>query len=192
MENTNEYEYGNKLNDDWINNFEKSDKLYQDFYKDDVYYANLQFIYLNRSNEIDKIKQETFLMTIPNMISREEIIGILKKNLIEDDKRYTLLSILRYNIILDVEDVKNFVIKKNSLLLTDNFLSVIKNIDAISFKKTINMFHDLNELIFVLHEKTRVVNTNNNNTNDTNYNNITKKIYLKNTNKKTIRKQYKD
>lgn len=192
MENTNEYEYENKLNDDWINNFEKTDKLYQDFYKDDVYYANLQFIYLNRSNEIDKIKQETFLMTIPNMISREEIIGILKKNLIEDDKRYTLLSILRYNIILDVEDVKNFVIKKNSLLLTDNFLTVIKNIDAISFKKTINMFQDLNELIFVLYEKTRVMNMNNNNTNDTNYNNITKKIYLKNTNKKTIRKQYKD
>ena len=192
MENTNEYEYENKLNDDWINNFEKTDKLYQDFYKDDVYYANLQFIYLNRSNEIDKIKQETFLMTIPNMISREEIIGILKKNLIEDDKRYTLLSILRYNIILDVEDVKNFVIKKNSLLLTDNFLTVIKNIDAISFKKTINMFQDLNELIFVLYEKTRVMNMNNNNTNDTNHNNITKKIYLKNTNKKTIRKQYKD
>lgn len=192
MENTNEYEYENKLNDDWINNFEKSDKLYQDFYKDDVYYANLQFIYLNRSNEIDKIKQETFLMTTPNLISREEIIGILKKNLIEDDKRYTLLSILRYNIILDVEDVKNFVIKKNSLLLTDNFLTVIKNIDAISFKKTINMFQDLNELIFVLYEKTRVMNMNNNNTNDTNHNNITKKIYLKNTNKKTIRKQYKD
>ena len=100
----------------------------------------MQFIYLNRSNEIDKIKQETFLMTTPNLISREEIIGILKKNLIEDDKRYTLLSILRYNIILDVEDVKNFVIKKNSLLLTDSFLTVIKNIDAISFKKTINMF----------------------------------------------------
>ena len=185
MENINEYE--NKLNDDWINNFEKTDKLYQDFYKDDVYYVNLQFIYVNRSNEIDKIKQETFLMTIPNLISREEIIGILKKNLIEDDKRYTLLSILRYNIILDVEDVKNFVIKKNSLLLTDNFLTVIKNIDAISFKKTINMFQDLNELIFVLHEKTRVINTSN-----TNYNSITKKIYLKNMNKKTIRKQYKD
>ena len=25
-----------KLNDDWINNFEKTDKLYKDFYRDDL------------------------------------------------------------------------------------------------------------------------------------------------------------
>ena len=30
----------NKLDDDWINNFEKTDELYQDFYKDDLYYIN--------------------------------------------------------------------------------------------------------------------------------------------------------
>ena len=46
----------NELNDDWINNFEKTDKLYQDFYKDDLYYVNLKFVYLNRENEIEKIK----------------------------------------------------------------------------------------------------------------------------------------
>ena len=27
----------NELNDDWINNFEKTDKLYQEFYKDDLH-----------------------------------------------------------------------------------------------------------------------------------------------------------
>ena len=74
-----EIEY-NKLNDDWINNFEKTDKLYQDFYKDDVYYTSLRIIYVNRKNEIEKIKEETFLMTSPNTISREEILEILKKN----------------------------------------------------------------------------------------------------------------
>ena len=36
-----ELEY-NKLDDEWINNFEKTDKLYQEFYKDDVYYINLR------------------------------------------------------------------------------------------------------------------------------------------------------
>ena len=44
----------NELNDEWINNFEKTDKLYQDFYKDDLYYVNLKFVYLkvlNLSNE---------------------------------------------------------------------------------------------------------------------------------------------
>jgi hypothetical protein len=45
-----------KLNDDWINNFEKTDKLYQDFYRDDLYYINLKFLYVNRENFIEKIK----------------------------------------------------------------------------------------------------------------------------------------
>ena len=44
-----------ELNDDWIKTFEKTDKLYQDFYKDDLYYIHLKFCYVNRSNEIEKI-----------------------------------------------------------------------------------------------------------------------------------------
>ena len=38
-----------ELNDEWINNFEKTDKLYEDYYKDDLYYVNLKFIYLNKN-----------------------------------------------------------------------------------------------------------------------------------------------
>jgi hypothetical protein len=180
-----------QLNEDWIINFEKTDKLYQDYYKDSLYYTNLQFIYVNKDNEIDKIKQEPFLMSSPNFISREEIIGILKKYAIDDDKRYTLLSILRYNITLDTEDVKNFVIKEDPSSLCENFFTVIKNIDAIYFEKTINMFQDLNDLIFILYEKKNVIDKRN-------LNNITKRVYLNrinnlntyktNSHKKTIRK----
>ena len=35
-----------ELNDDWITNFERNDKLYQDFYKDDIYYVNLKCVYV--------------------------------------------------------------------------------------------------------------------------------------------------
>ena len=86
--------YNNNLDDEWINNFDKIDNLYKDFYKDDIYYIHLRILYINRNNEIDKIKNETFLMTKPNNITREEIIEILKKKSTDDKKRYTLLSIL--------------------------------------------------------------------------------------------------
>ena len=43
-----------ELNDDWIAEFERNDKLYQDFYKDDIYYINLKCVYVNRDNEIDE------------------------------------------------------------------------------------------------------------------------------------------
>ena len=174
----------NELNDDWINNFEKTDKLYQDFYKDDLYYVNLKFLYINRSNEIEKIKEESFLMSRPNYISREEILQILKNSVTDNDRRYSLLSILKYNITLDADDIKNFVFYPNE---ERNFLKVIKNIDAISFEKTINMLQDLNDLILLFYEKTQELKKPNVNT-------TTKKVYIRSlsSHKKTIKKQYKD
>jgi len=174
----------NKLDDDWINNFEKTDKLYEDFYKNDLYYINLKILYINRENEIEKIKQEPFLMSRPNYIYREEILQILKNSIIDGDRRYSLLSILKYNITLDSEDVKNFVLNPNE---ERNYLKVIKNIDAIPLEKTINMLHDLNDIIFIFYEKSKELK-------EVNANSSTKKIYLRSlsSNKKTIKKQYKD
>jgi hypothetical protein len=175
----------NNLDDDWINKFEETDKLYKDFYKEDLYYINLQILYINRENEIEKIKQESFLMSKPNYISSEEVIEILKKNSIDDDKRYTLLSILKYNITLDPDEIKSYLINgENSYR---DYLSIIKNIDTITFEKSINMFHDINDLILIFYEKSLQIK-------ESNLNNTTKRIYLRslNSHKKTIKKQYKD
>ena len=149
MDNTN-INY-NKLNDDWINEFEKTDKLYQDFYKDDLYYINLKYVYINSNNEIEKINQETFLLSGSNKLTREEMLKILKRSRVVNNLNYSLLSILRYNICIDALDIKHFLLYPTEF---DKYLSVIKNIDAISFEKTISMFQDLNELIFLFYEKT--------------------------------------
>lgn len=170
-----------KLDDEWINEYEKIDKMYQDFYKDDLYYVNLIVIYINRENEIDKIKQESFLLSKPNQILREEIIQILKKNSTDNDKRYSLLSILRYNIILEPEDLKLYLCNGENM----NYLSIIKNIDAITFSKSISMFHDLNDLILIFYEKSKELK-------QPSANNNTKKIYLNASAKKTIKKRYKE
>jgi len=172
-----------RLDDDWINNFENTDKLYKDFYKDDLYYVNLRVIYINRENEIEKLKQESFLMSKPNNITREEILEILKKNSIDNDKRYSLLSILKYNIVLEPDEVKLYLNNGNG----EEYLSIIKNIDGVVFNKSINMFHDLNDLILIFYEKSLELKK-------PNANNTTKKIYLRSltSNKKTIRKRYKD
>ena len=89
-----------ELNDEWVKNFQKIDDLYKDFYKDDIYYVNVKIVYVNRKNEIEKIKQTPFLMSKPNCICREEILGILKRSALEDNRKYFLLSILKYNILL--------------------------------------------------------------------------------------------
>jgi hypothetical protein len=172
----------NKLNDDWINNFEKTDKLYQDFYKDDIHYINLKIIYVNRSNEIEKIKQESFLMRNPNILSREEVLQILKRSINSDDRMYSLLAILKYNINLDADEIKNFILYSEE---HSEHLTVVKHIDSINFDKTINMLQDLNDLILILYEKSTELKHINTNT-------CTKRIYLHSKNKKTIKKRYKE
>jgi hypothetical protein len=176
-----EFEYNN-LDDEWIRKFEDTDKLYNDFYKDDVYYINLRIIYINRDNEIDKIKHESLLTQYPNKISQEQIFEILKKNALEDDTRYSLLSILRYNINLEPNEIKNYLLNGEN----NKYLSVIKNIDTITYEKTINMFQDLNDLIIIFYEKSTDLKKRESN-------NSTKKIYLRSlTHKKTIKNRYKD
>jgi hypothetical protein len=173
------------LDEEWINEFDKTDKLFQDFYLDDIYYTEIHFIYININNDIEKIKEDNFLLSRPNYISREEIIGLLKRNTIVNNKKYSLLSILKCNITLKPEEIKNFLKSSNLTDYLDNFLVPIKNIDAITFEKTINMFQDLNDLLFIFYEKS-----------DEEFkrslNNATKKVYLnqKPKHKNGTRKQY--
>jgi len=104
-----------------------------------------------------------------------------------------LLSILKYNITLDADDIKNFLLTPDLSSYNEKFLTVNKHIDSIFFEKTITMFQDLNNVYFIFYEKPKDgINRD--------LNSITKKIYLdiisnknpnKKANKKTIKKQYK-
>lgn len=167
----------NNLDDKWIKEFENSDKLYKDFYKDNVYYINIHFIYVNKMNEIEKISNEQYLLSIPNILFHYELIKILKMYSVIQKTRYSLLSILRYNITISPDEITNFI-KINSDEWNSNYISVIKNLNDIKFDKTINIFQDLNELIILFYEKNI----------EQNKNNYTKKIQLNKKHKKTIRK----
>jgi hypothetical protein len=172
-----------KLDDKWIKQFAESDKLYLDFYKDDVYYADIHFVYVNKKNEIVKINQESFLFNNKNYILRDELVGLIKRNSTVDSVRYSIMSILKYNITLDPIDIKRFVCGEDD---DTSYMIPVSNIDTIKYDKTINMFQDLNDLLIVLYEKPVA-----------NPNNSTRKIYLhaksKSKDKTTegTRKQYK-
>lgn len=148
------------LDMDWIAKFENIDNSYNIFYLDDVNVIRVKYVYLNKSNEIEKIRQENVILPIPNYLSREEVVRVIKQNC---SSTYRLLSILRYNINLDPADIKTFFMKNN---YEDTFLKSITSIDAIIWDATISMFQDLNELIFFFYEK------------DVSQNNKTRRILL--------------
>ena len=167
------------LDSKWIEDFQSQDKEYEKYYKNDLRHIKLHCIYVNANNEIERIKKEVVHLRSVNYVSREEIIGILKRNSISNNKRYSVLSILKYNIDIEPSDVPFFLMDTSSSSSSSSFLTSIKNIDAIQLNQSINMFSSLNNLFIVYNEKVMLENNNNNN-NNTNIHthNTTKKIYI--------------
>ena len=171
-----------QLDSKWIEDFEIQDKKYESFYTEDINHINFHCIYVNRNNDIEKIKEEKLLMKTPNYISRDEMIGILKKNSIINNKRYIVLSIVKYNINLEPSDINFFL--KPSKHLDSTFLTSVTNIDAIPLEKSISMFQDLND-IFIIFSETIEKSTKI----DTKSINNTRRVYInkRNGRKKTLR-----
>ena len=141
------------LDTKWIEEFESVDNNYKTFYTEDIMHIKFHYVYVNKENNIDKVKEETVLLRTPNYISREELIGILKKNNRISDTNYTVLSILKYNIDIEPSDVSYYIKSNIEHDEAYDFLKSVKNIDAIPLNKSISMFQDLNDIIIIFYEK---------------------------------------
>jgi len=171
----------NMEDDSWIKEFEKKEELYQDFYADDIFFTKLHFIYIDRENAIEKITEENFLMSVKNQIERHELIQILKKATLVDGNKYSLLSILKCNIQITQDNVKNFLSSNDLSDYYDDFVTPVKNIDTIYFEKSINMFQDLTDLVFILYKEESTYSQN-----------TTKRVYISKLNKKQKNKTKKN
>lgn len=118
------------------------------YYADDVYYVKLQVIYVNLDGDITRIMHRTLLLSHPNCISSDELLQILKQYSYNHGKPQTLVSILKYNITLQPEDITQSVPN-----FDDTELTVESNMKSITFEQSINMFHDLNEITIIYREK---------------------------------------
>jgi hypothetical protein len=153
----------------WI---EQTDNEYKMYYAEEISFIIVHYIYLNSHNEIEKIKEDKILLKIPGTILRDELLSIIKHNLLFNEMKYSLMSILKFNIDLEPMHLNTFL-KNHTECGT---LQSIKNIDTIKFHKSISMFHDINNLFILFYPKT-----------NSNINNKTKKNTNANANKKTKR-----
>lgn len=188
------------IDSSWLEEFENLDKEYKDFYTEDLSFIKLHCVYINKNNEIEKISEEKILLRTPGVLYKEEMIGLIKHNVYCNNIKYSLLSILKFNINIDPIYLKTFLKNKNKNkieLLGNNFLQSVKNIDTIKFDKCISMFHDLNDLFILFYDKSMNTTIHNRTSESshgyTNYMNHTKKIFISpNTFKKTKRNGFKD
>lgn len=160
----------------WIQEFESIDYNYKKFYNEVVCDIKICSIYVDKNNNIENVKQETLELSRENVITKEEIIKIIKQNSVNQKKRYTLLSLLKYNFDLDASNVIHYL--KQLQPKRDDYLTLVKNIDNIPLNSTVNMMQDLNTIFILFYEK------------NVTSNNTTKKVYINN-HTKTKKKQLK-
>jgi hypothetical protein len=150
----------------WINELEKENELYNDFYLEKTDNINLNIIYINKNNNIQYIKKDKYFLN-KHQILKDDLLYLLKKNTIYRDNKYKLLSIIKYNIDLQPENVKDYILNSKKY----NFFHLCKTIDNIEWNDSITLFKDINSLYLLYYEKT-------------NSNNSTKKIYINKKKKK--------
>jgi hypothetical protein len=170
----------------WLQEFENIDNEYKNYYSEELQFIKIHSIYVDKDNSIEKIKEEKVLLKSPGILQKEELLGIIKHNSFSNEFKYSLLSILKFNINILPENLNTYLRSKNENI-GSLFLQSIKNIDSIRFEKSISLFHDINEIIIIFYQpnyKEYLTNSNHHN------NSSTKKIFIKSI-KKTKRKLFK-
>ena len=160
-----------ELNCDWIDDFDKQEHFFDDFYKETVQNLRLYCLYINKKRELFHIKKD-ILSVNDGILNKEHLIYLLNKYRTFEKAKFQPLSILKYNIYIDPEDIDFFLTQENN---ADQFLSVQPKIDSIKWQDTITLFQDLNAVFFIYNEKVK-------------NNNTTKKGYIGRRRRKTKRK----
>jgi len=150
----------------WITQFEAEDEEYKDFYSEPIDSVRLLLLYISKKNYLFHIKKDIVALE-NNCLSKESLIAILRTYMKHNNKQYRPISILKYNIHLEPEEVELYVKEDKNI----NFLSIEKSIDNIYFEDSIALFQNLNSIYIIFHENCK------------SWHNKTKKIYIRNVRK---------
>ena len=153
--------------EEWINELEKEDDLYNDFYLEKINNVELHLIYIDKHNNIEHIKKDKYFFD-NQTIYKDNLLHLLKKNSIYQNNKYKLLSIIQYNIDLLPENVNDYLINNKNY----DFFNIRRTLNNIIWKDSITLFKDINSLYIIYYD------------NQTKNNNTTKKIYIKSKRKK--------
>jgi len=185
------------LDTSWIDEFKKDNEKYSDFYTEDVTTITLFFIYIDHKNNVENLSRDLLILDKKNTIVRDQLIQLIKqnqnqnKNQIQNqnhmynNNKYKLISLFKYNIDIEPEEIYKFINNKDDSSYNKRFFTQEKYLNDIIYKKTINIFQDLNSLFLIFKE----VNTPISNIINKNNMNSTKKTIIISQKHKTRRRK---
>jgi len=135
--------------DEWINEFEDDEEKFGEFYNEPVDYINIYFLYL-KNKEILYRKNIKYYLRKANILSSEELIGLIVKFKRKDEKIY---SILKNSIDTHYENINKFI-QSN-----EDTMKEIKSFESIEFDNTIPVFKELNNIFIFICNKEKKNNT---------------------------------
>ena len=137
-----------EINLNWLNEFENEYSFIENLNNEDVKNVNYYFIYINSDKVIERINSETIILETENIVNKYDLLQKINNLINKNKDKYKLISLLKYNIDLNKNEIKNFLNDKE-----DDFLKAYTLIEDIKFKKTLNMFKSLNSIFFIFYEK---------------------------------------
>ena len=177
-----------EIDTSWIDHFKKDNEKYSDFYTEEVTNITLFFIYINNKNDVENLSRDLMILDRKNTVMRDQLIQIIKQNQNHNNNnnkyKYKLISLLKYNIDIEPEEIYNFINNKDDSSFSKRFFIQEKYLNDIIYKNTINIFQDLNSLFFIYKETSPISNNKSNNSN-----NITKKTIVFSQKNKTRRRK---
>lgn len=153
------------------------DSLIKLFYSESVKTIQINCVYINETKLIVKCEKFLYLLKTENVITRDELVSIIKKQSCQNSINHSVFSILKYNFDLDTKDISNFL--EDDITKSNMYLTSLKRIEDIQFNNTILFFNDINELIILFYENKL-------------YSNKTKRVYITHPHKKTHKRPVDD
>jgi hypothetical protein len=135
------------IDESWATNYKNANKEYDQFYRADVNVIHISSIYINNKNEIQQITRDPKELSVSNSLTKHEITEFIKCKMkgLNDNENIKNMSIFKYNINIDPENVEYFLKSNHNF----NYLTPVQKIKDILFEQTITFFNDLNE-VFIL------------------------------------------
>ena len=85
------------LDTSWIDEFNQEEKKYNEFYKQEINGIRIVLFFINENNELFSSKKYNARLE-NNMITKNQILNILKNNISYNNSSYTPSFILKFNI----------------------------------------------------------------------------------------------
>jgi hypothetical protein len=114
-----------------------------------IKHINVYLTYINAQNEIETIsRNKLYIENKKNIISRNQLVDVIKNNQRKNNISYKLISIMVYNINVTPETLSDYIEKPGDFIT----LFTLSRIDSFELQSTISLLQEFNAMYFFFFE----------------------------------------